>query len=275
MHKFKILLLNFCSIAVFSQSNPTLNVPSFESLKIVEDSLQTFKIKGAALFEQSTTVVFEPSDKKTKVYYRFVSSDADEKVDDFKIYKKPITLNKSGQIEAYSKNRNTINDLVKFNIYKKPNQWTIENISQSSVPYNVSQSVNLIDGQYADTENLENGWLGYNTPTFEVIVDRRTTEELTHLSANFLQDANKGIFLPTKVEFYLSNNRKSFIKIGTLENKTDVKDNTVATKKYELDILPTTARFVKIVAYNYCKLPKNNPSNRTTSYLLIDEIESK
>ena len=81
--------------------------------------------------------------------------------------------------------------------------------------------------------------------------------------------------MPTKVIFYTSMDNKNFKKVGEANNEINPEDENVQTQKLILNVTPQKARYVKIVAKNFGKLPEwhqGYPYNGD-AYIFISEIE--
>jgi hypothetical protein len=70
-------------------------------------------------------------------------------------------------------------------------------------------------------------------------------------------------------------NGKDYILLNTVENSIDPKDENVQIKDFATDVLPTEARYVKVKAYFFGKLPKWHQGAGGDSYIFIDEISVK
>ena len=81
--------------------------------------------------------------------------------------------------------------------------------------------------------------------------------------------------MPTKVEYYTSNDNLNFSLASTIENDIEAKDNDLRIKYFEAEISPQKARFVKVVAYNAGKLPLWHQGAGGDAFIFIDEINIK
>jgi predicted alpha-1,2-mannosidase len=167
------------------------------------------------------------------------------------------------KIEITSQNRE---DVIYYEVLDSDN---------SNQNFKAGGSEGLIDGIYGD-ENWKKGeWQGYQDQDFEAIIDLKETKKITEISADFLQDSRSWILMPTKIDYYVSNDNKNFTLMKTLTTNIDPKNNDVIIKKYTADILPTDARYVKIKAYNFGKLPEWHQGFGGDAFIFIDEIEVK
>ncbi len=188
-------------------------------------------------------------------------------------YLRPFYIDETSTIEAYVKTKNGQSNTIEGIFYKKPNNYSIKINSKYNSQYTAGGDEGLIDGIYGD-ENWKKGeWQGYQSQDFEAVIDLKTQKEITEISANFLQDSRSWILMPTKVEFYVSSNDKDYFLMETINNEVDAKNYDVTIKKITAKLLPTEARFIKVKAYNFRKLPEDHQGFGGDAFIFIDEIE--
>ena len=81
--------------------------------------------------------------------------------------------------------------------------------------------------------------------------------------------------MPTKVEFYTSEDNGNFKLVKTIENKLDARNTQVQIADFEIVITETTAKFVKVRAYNFGKLPEWHQGAGGEAFIFIDEVTVK
>lgn len=158
--------------------------------------------------------------------------------------------------------------------YKNPHpNWQVKLLSTYHAQYSAGGVLALIDG-IQGTENWRKGdWQGYQGQDFEAIITLNETKNINYFSASFLQDTRAWILMPTKVEFYVSNDGLNFSLAATLENTLAADDYNTQIKKFEQKLpQATTAKFVKVKAYNFGKLPTWHQGAGYEAYIFIDEI---
>ena len=134
----------------------------------------------------------------------------------------------------------------------------------------------MIDGIFGTTNWRKGDWQGYQSQDFEAVVDLQKSKEVSQFSTNFLQDTRSWILMPTKVDYYVSNDNINFTLIKTI-------GNTVEPKNYENKTLdfaftsekPITAKYVKVIAHNFGKLPDWHQGAGGDAFIFIDEITIK
>ena len=190
-------------------------------------------------------------------------------------YSKPFEIMETSTIEAYIKTNEGQSNTISSTFYKKPNNYTINIKSTYNPQYHAGGSEGLIDGIFG-TENWRKGdWQGYQSQDFEAVVDLQTTQEVTELSASFLQDSRSWILMPSKVDYYTSLDNVNFTLVKTIENTFDPKNTDNKIIAFKTIISPTSAKYIKVKAYNFGKLPEWHQGFGGDAFIFIDEITIK
>jgi len=105
-----------------------------------------------------------------------------------------------------------------------------------------------------------------------VIIDLTTEKEIKRVSANFLQDSRSWILMPKTVLFEYSLDGKKFMPLAELKNELAANDNSVVTKSFEKEFAVVKARYVKVKAINFGKLPSWHQGYGGDAFIFIDEI---
>ena len=134
----------------------------------------------------------------------------------------------------------------------------------------------MLDG-ILGTENWRKGdWQGYQSQDFEAVVDLQELKPVKEISARFLQDSRSWILMPTKVEYYISDDNVNFTYFGTVSYKLDPKEenNTILNFK-STNFANKKARYVKVIAKNFGKLPEWHQGAGGDAFIFVDEITIK
>lgn len=232
-------------------------------------------------FKDKLKVEIATNSPNTKIMY-VVEDNLKVKVD-FIPYKQPFEIDKTSTITAYSyqlsdSGNEQKSSWISATFYKKPNNYTIDIKSKYDSQYHAGGPDGLLDGIHG-TENWRKGdWQGYQKQDFEAVVDLKTEKVISNFSATFLQDQRSWILMPTKVEYYVSNDNVNFTLVGTVKNTLDPKvdENTIKDFAF-ITNKEITAQYVKVKAYNYGKLPEwhlGYPYDGD-AYIFVDEITIK
>jgi hypothetical protein len=230
-------------------------------------------IQSKRVFDFTAEVSIVPLQNTDKLYYQ---TEIEGKKSDFKPYKKSFKIDKTTKVFAYAEQNGVKSSTDEAIFYKRPNHWDIQVFSTFVPQYHNGGFSSLIDGIHG-TENWRIGeWQGYQGQDFEAVIDMKTQKEITEIASSYLQDSRSWILMPRKVEYYASSDNKDFFLIATVNNDNvgpEYSDSKI--KNYDAKILPTTARYIKVKAYNYGTLPEWHVGAGSQSYIFIDEIRIK
>ena len=188
-------------------------------------------------------------------------------------YSKPFYIDRSATIKAYIKSDGQVSNTVTAQFFKKPNNYTIDIKSKYDPQYHAGGAEGLIDG-IVGTENWRKGeWQGFQGQDFEAVLDLKEIKKLTSFYSNYLQDSRSWILMPTKVEYYVSDDNVNYKLIKTVQNTVAATNNDVQLLDFTYkSAVPVSARYVKVKAYNFGKLPNWHQGNGGDAYIFIDEI---
>lgn len=230
---------------------PIIPVPAIEAAgKSFKDKM-TFTFKG-----------FSPDDI---IHYKTEGGN-------YKIFSSPVTIDKTNTISFFAENMTEMSDTISATFIKKPNNYTVAIKSKYNSQYHAGGPDGLLDG-IEGSENWRKGdWQGYQGQDFEAVIDLQQQIDVNSISARFLQDSRAWIVMPTKVEYYISSDNKNFTLAKTVDNTMDAKNNDVVIRSFDADSLKTKARYIKVIAYNFGKLPQWHQGSGGDAFIFIDEI---
>lgn len=190
----------------------------------------------------------------------------------YKIFSSPVTIDKTTTISFFAENMTEMSDTISATFIKKPNNYTVAIKSKYNSQYHAGGPDGLLDG-IEGSENWRKGdWQGYQGQDFEAVIDLQQQTDVSNISARFLQDSRAWIVMPTKVEYYTSSDNKNFTLAKTVDNTMDAKNNDVVIRSFDADSLKTKARYIKVIAYNFGKLPQWHQGAGGDAFIFIDEI---
>ena len=198
---------------------------------------------------------------------------------EFSIYSKPFEISNSTKIYAFSREDLeglNVSDTISATFFKKPNNYSINIKSVYNPQYHAGGQEGLLDG-ILGTENWRKGdWQGYQSQDFEAVVDLKEVKSVSEISARFLQDQRSWILMPTKVDYYISDDNVNFMFFGSVNNTLDPKleENTILNFTSN-EIKGKKSRFVKVIAKNFGKLPEWHQGFGGDAFIFIDEITIK
>ena len=194
----------------------------------------------------------------------------------FAPYLKPFKIEKTCEIQAYVKTKEGQSNTISATFFKKPNNYSINIKSKYNPQYHAGGPEGLLDGVLG-TENWRKGdWQGYQSQDFEAVVDLQEAKDITEISARFLQDQRSWIVMPTKVEYYVSEDNVNFTFFDSVANALDpkIEENTILNFTSK-ETKAKKARYVKVIAKNFGKLPDWHQGAGGDAFIFIDEITIK
>lgn len=222
-------------------------------------------------FRKQLTISMKAGKKNDLIYYTIndkgmnavtVPYTGPFKIDDTKTYytwSESSTGKKSKTVKAV------------FKKFQHPD-WRIKLESKYSVQYSAGGDDALIDGHLGTVEWRKGGWQGYRSD-FSAIVDLGKEIPVKRVSAGFLQDADAWIIMPKSVTFSFSTDGKKFSDDVTIKNNIADNDYKVQMRDFLQNISTVNARFVKVKALNYGKLPEWHQGKGEDAWLFIDHID--
>ncbi|KQT24111.1 alpha-mannosidase [Chryseobacterium sp. Leaf405] len=250
------------------------NAKPFKDFKY-DELTATPVVSADRLFDINTKVTITPLNPNDKLYYMTMDEGDTNVRKTFKVYKEPFTITKTTQVSAYAERNDEKSSVVTANFNRRPNHWDITVNANVNPQYTAGGKFALIDGINGAVNWRKGEWQGYQGQTFEAIIDMKSPQPINQLSSTYLQDSKAWILMPKKVEYYVSNNGKDYVLLKTVDNTVDPKDETIQIKEFSTDVLLTEARFVKVKAYHFGKLPDWHLGAGGDSYIFIDEISVK
>ena len=187
-------------------------------------------------------------------------------------YSKSFYIDKSATINAYIKTNEQVSNTISAQFFKKPNNFSIDIKSEYNPQYHAGGKDALLDGIYGNENWRKGEWQGYQSQDFECVIDMQSTRQITSITSNYLQDTRAWIVMPTRVNYYISNDNIAFTKVGTVENTVDPKGYETIIKPFEIKFKSQKARYVKVVATNFGKLPEWHQGAGFDAYIFVDEI---
>jgi hexosaminidase len=117
-------------------------------------------------------------------------------------------------------------------------------------------------------------WIGFQGKDLDAVIDLGKEENINKIRLDVLNLERSRIYPPSYVEVQFSHDGNNFYKIDTLAayaSKTeDFRTYSFEGKK---NMPITQARYVRVIAKNYGKIPEGKPGAGDAAWLLADEIE--
>jgi predicted alpha-1,2-mannosidase len=231
-------------------------------------------------FKDKMTITIESANKNDKIMYYVAESKLKFHDDEFQSYKVPFEINNSSAVSAYIYKESENGDkkqspYITSVFFKKPNNYSVNIKSKYNPQYHAGGNDGLLDGIFGTTNWRKGDWQGYQSQDFEAIVDLQETKSISEIHSNYLQDQRSWILMPTKVEYYTSVDNVNFTLVGSVNNDVNPKQDENSIKDFSYTSKPINARYVKVKAYNFGKLPEWHQGFGGDAFIFIDEITIK
>jgi predicted alpha-1,2-mannosidase len=227
-------------------------------------------------FKDKLKIELKSQNSKDDIY--FIINDKDDHLAKkmFVKFTKPFEILQTSTIEAYVKSNEGQSNTISATFFKKPNNYRINIKSKYNPQYHAGGPEGLLDG-ILGTENWRKGdWQGYQSQDFEAVVDLQEVKDITEISARFLQDQRSWILMPTKVEYYISDDNVNFMYFGSVNNTLDPKIEENIILNFNVNETKSKkARYVKVIAKNFGKLPEWHQGFGGDAFIFVDEITIK
>ena len=136
-------------------------------------------------------------------------------------------------------------------------------------------AASLVDGLLDNTHHLNHTdpeWLGFQDHDLEATIDLQQVHPINSVSLHCMQQVSVGIFLPTQVDVYVSEDGIDFQRITTVTSDIDVHEAGPLDHAFQAKGIDTAARFLKIVAKNLGTVPDWHRARGAKAWLFVDEI---
>jgi hypothetical protein len=252
----------------------TPNDRAFESVSTStvyrEDAAVPVIEGGGRVFDTSTRVSLSSTSRNVTLHY---TRDGSEPVATSPAYTVPFTIDKTTTVKAVVVRGGKVLSLVsEATFIKKPNNWTVKIDSKYNRQYTGGGDNGLIDGIRGTTNFASGEWQGYQGQDFVATVDLQKQTQILTLGAGFLQNARSWIWMPTHIEFELSQDGVNFSRVADIKTDVAVDDMDSKIRDYSMPIKPSDGRYVRIHAYNLGKIPSWHPGAGNEAFIFVDEI---
>ena len=188
-------------------------------------------------------------------------------------FTRPFLIEQSAFVKAIAIDRSGATSLVSTaRFHRIPHNWRITLSSKYSSQYNAGGDLALIDGIRGTANWSGGGWQGYQGQDFVATIDLGNVQNVSKLGAGFLQDVGSWIMMPREVDFELSTDGRTFVNAITIPGSVPDKEDGVIVKEYAGTIQSTAARYVRVRARSYGKLPVSHLGSGGDSWIFVDEI---
>ncbi len=189
-------------------------------------------------------------------------------------YSKPFIISVSTQIQAKCYTLNDSSDVTVANLFRINPDLFVKLNAVPNKQYEAGGPQALVDGIYGDPDWRKGDWHGYQGQDFEAVLELKSLKSIKEVSVNFLQDTRSWIIFPKEVLVHVSLNGKDYTLLPPQKIDIPADDYQVQTKKLNfVPEKPFMAKYVKITAKNFGKLPDWHDGRGGEAFIFVDEIE--
>jgi predicted alpha-1,2-mannosidase len=203
-----------------------------------------------------------------KVYYTLDGTDPREYG---LLYEQPLCLKENTTIRAVADQDGRWSQPIDAQYYLIDANRSVKLQNMYNEQYAAGGLKALID-HLRGTDNFRTGaWQGYHGVDLIATVDLGAPKRINRLAGSFLQEIYSWIWMPTEVEYFVSNDGKNFRSVGKVKNDVPIDEDGAFTQ--ELAVRPrTNARYVKMVAKTLGICPDWHVGAGQKAWIFCDEL---
>ncbi len=230
------------------------------------------KASGRSFVNNLEISLSMPNKQSAKLLY---TTDGSNPLESGMVYSQPFIIEKTSVIQCVAVDeKGEKSGISTAQFYKKPNDFSVNLISEYNPQYSAGGFDGLVDGIYGSENWRKGDWQGYQGQDFEAIIDLKKATNIRSVSAGFLQDTRSWILFPAKMEVFISDDGIDFTSVGEVSHSEKADDYTSRTMKLSVDFQKVVkAKYVKVKATNFGKLPSWHLGAGFDAFIFIDEIE--
>ena len=186
-------------------------------------------------------------------------------------YEQPLCLKENTLVRAAAKQGDRWSRVIDAQYYLIDANRSVKLENMYNEQYAAGGVKALID-HLRGNDNFRTGtWQGYYGVDLIVTVDLAQPKKINRLAGSFLQEIYSWIWMPTEVEYFVSDDGKNFRSVGKVKN--DIPADADGAFIQEMEVRPrTTARYVKMVAKTIGTCPEGHVGAGQKAWIFCDEL---
>ena len=220
--------------------------------------------------ENSRMVIDLKTSSKEPIYYTL---DGSEPNSNSEKYKDKISIQKSVTVKAAVIGKN-----YKSKVFKQSfafNKATLKPVVLKNQPverYRFKGAETLVDGKTGTTVFSTGDWIGLFNENFEAVVDLKSIQEVTEVAINTFVSPNDWIFGSKQFIVSLSNDGTNFTPVYGKNIEIASQGDNASILNLKANFESQKARYIKIVAPIFEKIPQWHYGAGQPTFLFVDEI---
>ncbi len=203
----------------------------------------------------------------------YYTTDGSEPTTKSQRFTKPFSIDADKTVKAFAVAADgRRSSVVTAKYHRLPHDWKITLQTNYSSQYTGGGHLALIDGIRGTTNWSGGAWQGYQGKDLVAVVDLGEVQEISKVGVSFLQDIGSWIWIPNSIEVLFSLDGKTFDSGFSVVNEGSEKREGAITEELVGTTSPTRARYVRIQAVNFGKIPAWHPGAGGDAWIFADEI---
>ncbi|MBA2250604.1 MAG: glycoside hydrolase family 92 protein [Chitinophagaceae bacterium] len=229
---------------------------------------------GEESFYEPKHIKIYSAQQGVKIYYTLNGDDP--VISGTNLYRQPFPIANSTIIKSFAVNeKGERSKITTAKFHHLSHNWSIISPTPYEQEYPASGHDAFIDEMKGTVNWRKGNWQGYQKDNLEVIIDLKKQQDISAVTADFLQDTGAWIIMPKEVIVEISTDGKNYKPVYDQSNFLPIEDLKVQIKVVQATFAAAPARYVKLKAVQYGKLPAWHEGAGNDSHLFIDEIEIK
>ncbi len=192
------------------------------------------------------------------------------------LYRKPFVLNRTATIHAAICGDEKMQEEVtrqEVSVHRALGA-KVSYAVPPSAKYFGGRELGLVDGLRGNLQaRNETLWQGFEGEDAEVTIDLGKPSAVAKLSATFGQQRAWWIFLPSFVEYFISNDGKNFESVAKVEHEVSVDQEGALIHDFTTTLAaPKHCRYVRMKAKSLGVCPPGHPGAGGKAWVFVDEI---
>ncbi len=246
------------------------NVPTTISEKNMNFVLNPVIHGGGIPYKNNKQVSISSAQKNVKIFYTI---DGTEPSANDVNYFSPLIIDSSVTLKAIAIDEKGMNSFVTTANYKMiQHNWTVQYNSKYEQQFNAGGSDGLIDGIRGTTDWHKGSWQGFQKTDMDVLIDLKKIRTVSKIIATFLQDTRSWIVMPKEIMIETSQDGKKFTQLYSGKEFLNIENTEPQIMEIEPSFIPVTARYIRIKALQFGKLPDWHLGAGGDTHIFVDEI---
>ncbi len=239
-----------------------------QDLKIV---MNPFINGGSVPFRNNKQVSITTPQKGISIYYTLDGKDPSAKAIR---YSKPLLIDRSTVLKAIAIDNKGHKSFITSATYKKiPHNWSIKLNTKYEPQYDGGGPDGLVDGIRGSIDWHKGNWQGYQKTDMDVVIDLKEVKTVSKVFSSFLQDTRAWIVIPKELIIETSTDGIKYTELYKGKEFIPIENMEPQILELEPSFVPVKARYVRLRAVQFGKLPEWHLGAGGDTHIFVDEIK--